>query len=107
MGCATSREEKVTGYDTEDGAAKDEAGKKSRALGRAMSSDSFVFAEENTQADAMSTAGRRGKEVAAEDVLPVNEHLQDGVTYWVEHVDGGQVFADEQSEENDPDIIGK
>ena len=30
---------------TEDGAAKDEAGKKSRALGRAMSSDSFVFAE--------------------------------------------------------------
>ena len=63
---------------TEDGAAKDEAGKKSRALGRAMSSDSFVFAEENTQADAMSTAGRRGKEVAAEDVLPQCERAPAG-----------------------------
>lgn len=114
MGCAGSREDKITDYsDNDDGMDKSMvaiAEDDSRKLARAVSNGSFIFAPENT-ANATNETGGAEKEVAAEnsaeEVLPVNEYTQDGVTYWVEYVPNGQVFADEQSEENDPDIIGK
>ena len=119
MGCATSKE-KVENYTEEEAAAGDKSmvgmvddSAAGAALAAAISNGSFIFAPENASNDNSggtnaATADSTAKaEQSAEEVLPVNEHRQDGVTYWVEYVPNGRVFTDEQSEESDPDIIGK
>eukprot|EP01050_Picozoa_sp_SAG11_P016625 SAG11_NODE_2293_length_3556_cov_4.223315_2_plen_111_part_00 len=110
MGCATSKE-KVEDY-AEKGdksllsIAEDDS-RKAQALARAVSHGSFIFDAETTGDDEKVTSKHSISETETEEVLPVNEHVQDGVTYWVQYVPDGRVFADEESEQDDPDIIGR
>ena len=70
-----------------------------KKLQRAISDGSFIFAAETADDT---------KDDDDDDGLHVTEHIQDGVTYWVQCIPEGQVFADDDdSERDDPDIIGK